>query len=40
MNKRGVEEVGPAISVEALIFTILAIAALIALFFIFTKLIP
>jgi len=38
MNKRGVEEAGPAISVETMMFTVLSIAVLIFLIYIFTHL--
>lgn len=39
MNKRGIEEAGPAISVETIMFVVLSIAVLIFLFYIFTHLI-
>lgn len=37
MNKRGVEEAGPHVSVETIIWTLLSVAVLIFLIMIFTR---
>lgn len=39
MNKRGVEEAGPAISVETIMWTVLSIAVLIFLLYIIPNLV-